>query len=167
MTDQPNYFSLERKFKANKQRTFDAFANAEAMGQWWGPVGMKVTVFSLDFRPGGKFHYKMQNDNNIMWGLFVYKNIIRPDLIEFVNSFSDASGNITKPPFDIDFPQEVFNKLTFTEDRGTTTIRLEAYPINATKQQEAVYYSITQSMEEGFSGTFDQLEKFLADQNSH
>ena len=54
-------FYLTRTFNAPKKAVFNAFANAEALAEWWGPVGMPVKVLSFDFKPNGKFHYKMEN----------------------------------------------------------------------------------------------------------
>ena len=152
---------IVRDFKAPKDLVFEAFAQAEAFAQWWGPIGMPVTIKHFDFRAGGTLHYKMEGGGKVMWGLFKFGQILKPDLIEFVNSFSDENGNICKSPFPMDFPLEIFNRLTLSEKNGITTLTLAGYPINATSDQEATYYSITKNMEDGFGGTFDQLEKYL------
>lgn len=65
-------------------------------------------------------------------------------------------------PFPIDFPLEIFNELTLTEKEGKTTLTLQGHPINATAEQEATYYGMANSMQQGFKGTFDQLEAYLA-----
>lgn len=161
MNNQKKQFSIVREFKANKQKVFNAFSTAEALGEWWGPAESTITVHSFDFTPNGKFHYNMKAGDNVMWGLFVFRTIINPDVIEFVNSFSDEAGNIAKAPFDMDFPLEIFNRLTFEEANGVTTITLQGHPINATDNQEAVYHSITDSMIAGFGGTFDKLDMYL------
>lgn len=152
---------IVRHFNAPKEVVFEAFANAEAMGEWWGPTGMELTVKAFDFTPGGKFHYKMEANGQVMWGLFKYVTIKSPDLIEFINSFSDEEGNIKTSPFPMDFPLEIFNQLTLTEAEGRTTLTLQGNPINATAAQEETYNSIKDNMQQGFAGTFDQLERYL------
>lgn len=164
MTTNQKKFSIKRQFKAPKEAVFDAFSQAEALAQWWGPVGMPLQVVSLEFKPKGKFHYKMEGHGQVMWGLFVYGNIERPDLIEFVSSFSDEAGNICKSPFPIDFPLEIFNQVTLVENAGVTTLTLQGHPINATPEQEATYFGMTDSMQQGFGGTLDQLETYLSKQ---
>lgn len=161
MIEQTKQFSITRNFKAPINMVFDAFSTAEAIGQWWGPAGMSITVVHYDFSVNGRFHYKMQNGDNTMWGLFVYHQIRRPNLIEFVNSFSDEEGNVCKAPFPMDFPLEILNQLTFEEVDGETILTLKGHPIHATEAQEATYYAITESMQQGFKGTFDQLEQYL------
>ena len=53
----------------------------------------------MDLRPGGTYHYGMRTpDGKEMWGRFVYREIIPPERIVFVNSFSDPEGGITRHP---------------------------------------------------------------------
>ncbi|MDB5127774.1 SRPBCC domain-containing protein [Mucilaginibacter sp.] len=165
MTDQTNKgpeLKIVRHFNAPKEVVFDAFADKDAMAEWWGPSGMPATVVKFEFKPGGEYHYKLEGNGQIMWGLFKYLNINRADLIEFVSSFSDEQGNVCKSPFPMDFPLEIFNKVTFDENNGRTTLTLQGHPINATDEQKATYASITANMEQGFKGTFDQLERYLS-----
>jgi uncharacterized glyoxalase superfamily protein PhnB/uncharacterized protein YndB with AHSA1/START domain len=152
---------IVRHFNAPKEVVFEAFANAEAMGEWWGPKGMDLTVKAFDFTPGGKFHYKMEAGEQSMWGLFKYVNLREYDLIEFISSFSDEEGNVCNSPFPMDFPLEIFNQMTLTEVNGRTTLTLQGHPVNATAAQETTYHSIKENMEEGFGGTFDKLEKYI------
>jgi uncharacterized protein YndB with AHSA1/START domain len=161
-TNKKEGLKIVRNFNAPKTMVFDAFASAEAFAAWWGPVGMPVTVLYFDFKPGGKIHYKMEGNGQTMWGVFNFKNLVEPDLIEFVSSFSDENGGICKSPFPIEFPLEVFNHLVLEENNGVTTITLTGHPINATPEQEATYYSMIENMSQGFGGTLDQLESYLA-----
>ena len=152
---------IVRNFNAPKSLVFQAFSKAEAFAEWWGPVGMPVTVLHFDFRKDGKLHYKMEGNGQTMWGLFRYHNIVNGESIEFINSFSDAAGNICKPPFPIEFPYEIFNRMTLAEKNGITTVTLAGHPINATPEQEATYYSMLANMSQGFEGTLNQLESYL------
>jgi uncharacterized protein YndB with AHSA1/START domain len=156
-----DHLVIVRKFNAAREVVFEAFANREAMAEWWGPAGMKVTVKSFDFEEGGKFHYKMEANGGSMWGLFKYVTIERPGLIEFINSFSDEQGNICESPFPIDLPLEIFYKIILIDMDGITTLILTGYPVNASADQEAAFISINTSMHEGFGGTFDQLDRYL------
>lgn len=153
--------TIVRHFNAPKQVVFDAFADGEAMGEWWGPAGMDLIVKTFEFKPGGKFHYKMEANGQSMWGIFKYVTIMPPDMIEFISSFSDEAGNISTSPFPMDFPLEIFNRITLAEDSARTTLTLTGHPVNATPEQEATYYSIIENMRQGFAGTFDKLDTYL------
>jgi uncharacterized protein YndB with AHSA1/START domain len=159
--DKKEGLKIVREFNAPKAVVFDAFSTAEAFAEWWGAAGMPVTVAYFDFKPGGKVHYKMKGNGQIMWGVLNYKNIVRPDLLEFVSSFSDETGSICKSPFPIEFPLEIFNRLSFEESNGITTLILSGHPINATAEQESTYYSMIDNMNQGFAGTLNQLEAYL------
>lgn len=156
--------TLVRKFNAPLSSVFGAFSNAEALAQWWGPEGMKITVKHFDFKEGGTFHYSMTNESGSMWGLFKYVKIEAPGLIDFINSFSDENGAVCKAPFDMDFPLEIMNHLRLEEENGVTTLTISGYPVGATRAQEDTYFSIMENMEQGFNGTFNQLERYLAKQ---
>ena len=157
-------FVIVRTFKAPKEVVFRAFSEAEALAQWWGPVGMPIQVVAFDFKPKGIFHFKMEGNGEVMWAIFVYGNIICPDLIEFTNSFSDENGRICRAPFHPAWPLEIYNELTFTEDNSITTLTLKGYPVNATDEEAALYYSFAENMKQGFGATFDQLENYLSKQ---
>lgn len=152
---------IVREFKAPRTLVFEAFSTAEAFAEWWGPAGTPIAIMQFDFKQGGKLHYKAGTGGQIMWGIFRYGNILKPDLIEFVNSFSDDDGNICKPPFPMEFPMEIFNQITLKENNGITTLTLESHPINATLEQEATFYSMINNISGGLAGTFNQLEEYL------
>jgi uncharacterized protein YndB with AHSA1/START domain len=154
--------SITREFDAPIELVFDAMTQPEHLMHWWGPKGLKMKVAKVDLHPGGSFHYAMDTpDGSIMWGKFVYREIVRPERLVFVNSFSDEAGNITRHPMAPDWPLEMLNVLTLTEQNGKTTLNLKGRPINATKDEIEVYHSNHSSMQGGFKGTYDQLDTYL------
>jgi uncharacterized protein YndB with AHSA1/START domain len=158
-----NEMVITRNFDAPRDLVFKVWSEAEHLKNWWGPKGFKLAVAKLDFRPGGVFHYNMQSpDGHKMWGKFVYHEIESPEKIVFVNSFSDPEGNIVRAPFSATFPLEIRNLLTFTETEGKTTITLRGGPINVTEEERSFYNGMFESMKQGFGGTFDQLDEYLA-----
>ena len=159
--DTPDKFKMVREIKAPREMVFEAFTTASAMGAWWGPVGMEITVFAFDFKQGGKFHFRMKSAETEMWALFKYTSIQKPEMIEFSNSFSDEAGNICKAPFDMEFPLEINYRITFSEIDGGTTLTLEGWPKEATEAEKVSYKNLKESMNQGFAGTFNQLDQYL------
>lgn len=157
-------FLIERTFNAPRELVYLAWTQADSLAQWWGPKGFKITVARFEFSPGGVFHYSMTADNGAeMWGRFTFEEMLHPERIVFISSFSDKEGNKTRGPFfDGKWPLEIRNVLTLTEDDGKTKLTLKGAPVNATPQEIALYESMAGSMQQGFKGTFDQLEAYLS-----
>jgi uncharacterized protein YndB with AHSA1/START domain len=161
--EQTNEFFIQRVFNAPRNLVWKAFSEADRLAQWWGPVGFKMTVSKLEFSPGGTFHYRMRSDDGfVMWGKFVYLQIIEPVKIVFIISFSDENGAITRAPMSATWPLEVFNVLTLTEKDGNTIVTLKSSPINATEEEIKTFRGEFESMNKGFSSSFDQLEECLS-----
>jgi uncharacterized protein YndB with AHSA1/START domain len=155
-------FRLVREFDAPKELVFNAFGNAEALNEWWGPAESHNSVIKLDFKPGGIFHYKMEFSGMTSYGRFLFGKIDPYDVLEFTNAFSDEHANIVKAPFDIQLPPEIFYRLTFTEHAGKTTITLTGQAVNASPEEVEGFRSIDSSMQQGFGATFDKLSAYLA-----
>jgi len=157
-------FFITRSYEAPRALVWRAFADGEALAQWWGPRGFTMTVLGFEFRPGGTFHYRMDGPNGFtMWARFTYREIAEPERIVFVNSFSDAAGSLSRAPFfDGKWPLEVLMTATFAEQDGTTTVTLRSHPIDATDVEEATFESNIESMTQGFGNVFDQLAAYLA-----
>jgi len=154
---------IARTFNAPRALVWKAFTEAEHLAQWWGPKGSEIKVNKLQFQPGGIFLYSMEMAGKMMWGRFIYKEIIAPEKIIFINSFSDENGGITANPwFPGPWPLEIMNTVLFTEENGKTTITLHGGPINATEEEHAAFVNMMQGMNAGFKGTFDQLDEYLA-----
>lgn len=156
---------ITRVFDAPRELVWKAFTEADRLAQWWGPKGFTMLVRRLDFRPGGVFHYSMRSpDGQVMWGKFVYRDILAPERLVFVNSFSDEEGNITRAPFSPTWPLEVVNTVTLSESRGKTTVTFRGGPINTTEEERETFWNRRESTRHGFAGTFDQLAAYLSEE---
>jgi uncharacterized protein YndB with AHSA1/START domain len=159
-------FVLVRTFDAPRNLVWKAWTSAQALGQWWGPKGATIRVIKFDLRPGGMFHYAFAlQSGHEMYGRFVYREVVAPERLVFVNSFSDPEGGITRAPFPQlkdKWPLEVLNVMRLTELAGETTLTLRANPLNASEEERAMFTSHIDSMRQGFGGTFDRLAEHLA-----
>lgn len=156
-------FIFERTLDAPRQRVWDAFTKAEHLQHWWGPAGMKNEVRSLDLTPDGLFHYSMVTPTGeTWWGRWRFLEVTPPERLVFVSSFSDAEGGITKAPFPGDFPAEVRSVVTFEDKGGQTLVKMVGEPLNANETERAFFEGMNASMQNGWTGTFDQLIGYLA-----
>lgn len=158
-----NEFVITRIFNAPRELVWKAWTEPQSLEQWWGPKGFTIRVSKFDLKPGGIFHYRMKAaDAPAMWGKFVYREIDAPGKLVYVNSFSDAEGNIVRPPFDQNWPKEILNTLSLTEQDEKTKLVLRSRPIDATDEERKTFEDNFASMDQGFGSTFGQLEEYLA-----
>jgi uncharacterized protein YndB with AHSA1/START domain len=159
-------FVFVRTFAAPRNLVWKAWTTPEALGKWWGPKGATLRVIRFDLRPGGMFHYAFAfQPGHEMYGRFVYREIVAPERLVFVISFSDEAGGITRAPFPQlkdRWPLEILNVVRLTELAGETTLTLRASPLNASEEERAMFASNIHSMRQGYEGGFDKLAEHLA-----
>ncbi|WP_308638792.1 SRPBCC family protein [Paenibacillus silvisoli] len=154
---------LTRELRAPIELVFKVWSEAEHLKHWWGPKGFDIDVKGLDFRPGGYFHYSMSApDGSKMWGKFNYLEIKPSEKIVWLNSFSDEAGNLVRAPFSDLIPLQIRNEVTFAEQNGVTTLNLHSSAFNANEEERSFYEGMFESMEQGWGGTFEQLEQYVA-----
>jgi len=157
-------FIITRHFKLPRQLMFDAFTKSEHMHQWWGPKGSKVIKAELDLRPGGMNFYGLQMpDGSSMWGKSIYREIVPPERLVYVQSFSDEAGNITRHPMSPTWPPEMLTVITFEETGEGTQLSIHWSPLNATEEERKTFNAAMSGMHQGWTGSLDQLEQYLAE----
>ena len=157
-------FVISRVFNVPRDLLWKCFTEPERMKQWWGPKGFTVLVSKMDLRPGGTYLYGMRTpDGQDMWGRMVYREIVPPEKIVFINSFSDEHGGLTRHPMSPTWPIELLSTFTFEEQPGgKTRFTVRWSPHNATAEEQRTFDEGHGSMNQGWSGTLDQLEAYLA-----
>ena len=156
-------FVISRAFDAPRDKVWKAWTDREQLMQWFGPKGFTMTTAKLDFRPGGTFYYCLRSsDGKETWGKFVYREIIAPERIVLVNSFSDEKGNLTRHPSSPTWPMEMLTTTTFTEEKGKTTVTVRWIPLNPTDDERKTFEGARDGMRQGWTGTFDHLSDYLA-----
>ena len=156
-------FSISRELAAPRELVFKAWTERDRMAEWFGPKGVTMVTSSLDLRPGGIYHYCMRTpDGSEMWGKWVFREIVPPERLVFVSSFSDPEENVTRHPMAPDWPLEMITNVTFTENAGRTTVTVRWAPIKASQIEIDTFNAAHASMNGGWTGTFQQLEAYLA-----
>jgi len=157
-------FVITRAFNAPRDLVFGAWTECEHLKHWWGPKGFTIASCTNDLRPGGVFHYGMQApDGNTMWGKWVYRDIVRPERLVVIVSFSDGAGGQTRHPFEPDWPLQTISTMTFAEHEGRTTLTVQWLPYEATETERKTFAASHGSMQQGWTGTLDQLDQYLTD----
>ncbi|HVG22799.1 MAG TPA: SRPBCC family protein [Thermoanaerobaculia bacterium] len=159
-------FVIRRTFDAPRDLVFRVWTDAAHLRHWWGPKDFEVTHCTIDLRPGGTMHYGMRGpDGSAMWGKWVFTEVVPPERLVIVQSFSDEQGGVTRAPFfDGRWPLETLATLTFTERDGKTLLTMVSIPIRATAAERALFVATHQSMQGGWTGTLDELTAYLEKQ---
>lgn len=154
---------INRIFAAPRDLVYKAWTEPERLARWWGPAGCDLRVARLDLRPGGVFLYAMEMPNTPpIWGKFTYREIVPPERLVFTNAFADEQGNSTRNPWMPVWPLEILNTLTLEEQDGNTSLTLRGGPLDATDEELRNFQTQRSGMQEGFGGTFDKLDAYLA-----
>ncbi|RDW16354.1 polyketide cyclase [Oceanobacillus arenosus] len=153
---------ITHTFHAPRDLVFQAFTESEHLQNWWGPKGWKFNVSKSDIHSGGTFHYSQKPaDGDIMWVKFEYSEIIAPEKIVYTNIFSDEEGNALRAPFDANWPLETLNTISFNEDGGKTILTMFVNPVTTTVEETQTIEASQAIIQEGFTGTFEQLDEYL------
>jgi uncharacterized protein YndB with AHSA1/START domain len=158
-------FVIAREFDAPRDLVWRAWTEREHFSRWFGPKGFKTNLVKFDLRPGGMTHYSQTAPNGAeLWGKAVYREIVPPEKLVWVNSFSDKDGGTTRHPFTKDpWPLQMLTVVTFAENAGKTTVTVNWLPLDATDDEIKTFDAGRGSMTQGWGGTFEQLTAHLAD----
>ena len=157
-------FVITRTLDAPRNLVWKAFTEEDRMAKWWGPKGFKVIHSKMDLRPGGIYHYGLEAPNGSpMWGRFVFREVVPQEKLVLISSFSDEEGGVTRHPLHTEWPLEMLSTFSFQHaGNGKTKVTIRWAPHNATESEVETFEKGRPSMTQGWSGTFEQLEAYLA-----
>lgn len=163
ITETKNDFVITRMFDAPREKVWRCFTEAERMKEWFGPKGSTVVESNMDFRVGGTYHGALRSgDGPVMWAKFVYREIVPPERLVWVHSFSDAAGGLTRHPLSPTWPLQLLTTVTFEDaGAGKTKVTLRWSPLDATDEEQKTFDAALDGCHAGWSGSFEQLDAYL------
>ena len=144
---------VSRHFGASRERVFAALSDADQLRQWWGPPSHPVVDCSVDFRPGGVWHYGLRGvtDGVELWARSVYQQIVPPERISYLERSSDADGRVTEER------PAAFVTITLGADETGTTLAIDIRYQSPLDRERA----IRSGVESGLSRALDALDQLL------
>jgi uncharacterized protein YndB with AHSA1/START domain len=140
---------ITRVFDAPRKLVFKAWTDPAQVASWSGPNGFTNKVHELDARAGGTMRVDMiAPDGTVFPMIGTFQEITEPERLVFVSGALNENG---KPLF------EVLTTVTFTEQRGQTTLTMQARVTSAT----AGAAQHLKGMEVGWSQTLDRLGRHV------
>ena len=161
----PEPLEIQRQFRVPVTRLFRAFASAEALKAWWWPNGLRADRIDFDFRGGGRYFISMKGQvqgkdaSGGMTGEF--KEIVENERIVMTDSFADENGraiSAQEAGMPGQWPEQIFITFEF-EGAGEAASRLHL-------AQEGIPDEMQQDCVQGWSESFDKLERYLVAQRN-
>lgn len=148
---------IERKFNAPIEKIWKEFTTATLLKNWWSPETMNNSFVSVDLKVGGLFRFCFKDANNKeFWGRGKYQEINEPTYFSYLDTFTDAEGNVVPPSYFGMPGDKIIESLVEFElsTEGATT---------AMKLIMDNYYdtAMTADMVKGWNSMFDKLAKNL------
>lgn len=162
MSPQISVFTMARLMDAPIDKVWDAWTQAEKLGKWFSPAGVKSVHSKLDLRAGGSYHYGLENPNGSRyWGRWIILDVKPKTKLEFIVSFSDEKMGVQRHPLAPTWPAETHSTILFRPAGEKTGVEVQWKPHNASPEEIATFNAGLAGMKGGWSGTFDQLTAFL------
>ena len=163
-------FVISRTFDAPRELVWKVCTDPVHMQHWMGPKRANPAAVSdsalhvakMEFRAGGTYHYCMKMGTGEMWGKVVYREIVPPERIVYLQSFSNEKGELAAHPMSPTWPREMLSTFVFTEQAGKTTLTITWTPYNATEVERKTFDGGRGGMQGGWTGSLDNLTEYLA-----
>jgi len=144
-----------RELPATVPRVFRALSDPEELLLWWGPPDYPMVWCTVDFRPGGVWHYRLRgvSTGEDVWARAVYGEITPPTRLTYLETSSDAAGSVTH-----DRPHATVTVELTAASADTTELTIRIRHRSATDRDRAIRLGI----ETGLGRALDTLEDVLS-----
>lgn len=159
-------FTLHRVFAAPRALVWEVWTEVEHLARWFGPRGCTLGGCTLELRPGGRFHYRMDfPDGSCMRARWLFHEVVPGERLVFELSFTDERGDPVHPPFEERWPLRMRVVVAFEDHAGIgrgTVLTLHHEALDASPEEQRTFEANHGSLLQGWTGTFDSLAEFLA-----
>lgn len=157
-------FIINRSFSAPLEVMFEMWTNPRHFSQWIPPTGFSMQFIRADIRPGGSTFYMMTDGESMkMYGRAKYLEITKPHRLVYTQEFCDENENISRHPLAPVWPETMLSTVTLTEEgpaQTRVTVFWETHG-QTTPQELETFIAARAGMTQGWSGSFEKLEKYL------
>jgi uncharacterized protein YndB with AHSA1/START domain len=142
---------VSRVFEAPRELVWEAMANPDHVGNWWGPRGFTTTTEVMELRPGGMWKHVMHGPDGTDYpNQSIFTEVVKPERIVFVHAGGKEGGP------GVQFVSTwSFDAVDERKTRVTLRMVFESAEVRARTEKE--YGAV-----EGANQTFARLGEFLA-----
>ena len=113
-----------RVYAAPRELVWQTWTEPQHVVHWWGPDGFSLTIYEMDVRPGGRWHFHMHGpDGTAYLNQIVYVEVAKPDRLVYDHSPTPKFRSI----------------VTFEEQGGKTTVSMRSIFETSADYERAVY----------------------------
>ena len=158
-------FVIQRSFDAPLEVVFEMWTNPDHFSRWLPPTGFEMQFVRSDIRPGGSTFYFMTNNADVkMYGRTKYQAIEKPGRIVYTQEFCDERENMSRHPNLSTWPATMRTTVELTaEAPDCTRVKVSWEPVgDVTREELEAFVNARAGMTQGWTGSFDKLETYLA-----
>ena len=146
--------TIRRDFAAPKEMVWDCYTQADLLDRWFSPSPLTTRTKSMDFRPGGHWHYAMLDPGGAeYWGRLDYGEVEPKDRFTALDGFTDETGAL-----DPNLPRSHWDA-RFGGSGDTATVTL----LTTYGSPEDIDKVVAMGVEAGMGSTLDKLDILLTD----
>lgn len=158
-------FVINRTFDAPLETMFEMWTDPKHFSQWLAPTGMTMEFIRADIKSGGStFYYMTGPGGGKMYGRANYLKIERPNQLVYTQQFCDEKENVSRHPMAPTWPETMLTTVTLAEEgpnQTRVTVKWEIHG-TATREELETFIKAKGGMTQGWTGSFDKLEAYLA-----
>ena len=159
-------FVINRSFEAPIDLVYDMWTDPQHFSKWLPPTGFTMQFLRADIRPGGSTFYVMTDGGSVkMYGRAEYLEFERPHRIVYTQQFCDEKEKISRHPMAPTWPATMRTTVTLAEegpDQTRVTVEWEPHG-SVTREELETFIKAKGGMTQGWTGSFDKLEDYLAE----
>jgi uncharacterized protein YndB with AHSA1/START domain len=158
-------FVMNETFEAPLPLMFELWTDTKLLEQWMGAAGSRITYLKASIESGGSVFYSMKGAGQTkLYGKADYSEVIGPSRLVYTQCFCNENGLMTRHPLAPTWPEFLKTTIEFEAENSDTTrvtIQWEVHG-NATAIERETFHKAKQGMAQGWRGSLDGLETFLA-----
>lgn len=159
-------FRITREFRAQQNLMWRLWTEKDLLEKWSGPKGTKLKQSNFELKAGATNHYCMvMADGAESWGKQVFREVMQPDRLVYITSFSDVEGNMIRHPMSATWPLEMLTTITFSPQGENTRVTIEWMPLSSSATEIETFNSAHEGMKMGWTGSLDTLDQYLETMN--
>ena len=156
-------FVISRTFDAPRALMFKLWTDPKYLQNWHMPKDFSVLKAEGEYVAGGHYHYGIKSpDGQEMWGKSYILEVISPERLVYINTFSDADGGLSRHPFSPNWPQKLLTTVTFAEENGKTTVTIRWAPYESSEIEIDAFDAARPNLAQGWTGTLENLTEYVA-----